>query len=257
MPHVAMPPSTIADAANTNASTTQAFVAQPRERAPHRRVVEAFGFGELRAGASRSRSRSRRSRSPTHTTRHDAPSRSATPVTAAPATHPPLNRPWKRTSRPASSRERVGGDDVHHHVDESARGHRQHERGHEQREVRARPPPTRGTRPSNQDASVNERPAPNLSVMAPPNAATAVAATMPAANSSPRPASVRRNVRSMSTRRDRPRPANDPEHDERDGDRANVVGRGVGTAQFGTRLRDGPPVIRRSACPKRYGTVPR
>ena len=37
---------------------------------------------------------------------------------------------------PGVVRERVGRDDVHHHVDESARGHRQHEGRHEHREVR-------------------------------------------------------------------------------------------------------------------------
>ena len=84
---------------------------------------------------------------PTHTTRHDAPSRSATPVTAAPSDAAAVEQTVK-TDQPAGVvRERVGGDDVHHHVDEPTRGHRQHERGHEHREVRARTPRARATRP--------------------------------------------------------------------------------------------------------------
>ncbi len=53
--------------------------------------------------------------------------------------------------------------------------------------------------PHSTSAHVKERPAPKRSVTVPPIAATAVAAMIPAARSAPSPASVRWNVRSMST----------------------------------------------------------
>ena len=43
-----MPPSTIADAANTSARTTRPSWRRPGERAPHRRMVEPFRLGQPR-----------------------------------------------------------------------------------------------------------------------------------------------------------------------------------------------------------------
>ena len=194
---------------------------RPDERAPHRRMLDARRARELRARYVSNPSTITTTAMPAHTTRHDAPSRSAMPVTVAPSTHAKFHSAWKRTSLPGSCGERVGRGDVEHDVDEAARRDRErHERRREQRRCAARTPrpPSREPQMISDRASVT--PAPQRSMMSPPTAASAVAAMMPAARRKPelRVGEVERAL--DVDRGDRERAGVEAEQDEARGDRA-------------------------------------
>ena len=183
----------------------------------------------------------RRPRSPTHTPRHDAPSRNATPVAAAPMTAPPLNSPWKRTSRPGSCDERVGRDDVHHDVDQPARRHARRERGHEQRRGAATPLRSdEQRRPRQRARALNATPAPR-----PVGDRAADRGDGGRGDDAGREQQAELGVgeaeRALDVDRgDRPRAGEEPEHDERGGDRPQrrrgrrVDGRGSVTLDAAT-----------------------
>ena len=112
-------------------------MAQSGERAQHRRMVEAFRLGEARPARDDPRgNRDDRDADPHVAPRGPEPDADTGHGRARDA--PRVEQPVKADEAAGLVRERVGRDDVHDHVDESAGRHRQHERGHEQEQMRCR-----------------------------------------------------------------------------------------------------------------------
>src|SRR6476660_5215008 len=82
-PHVATPPSTIADAANTNASTVRPSWRNPMSARNIDGCSSRGGSGICDRNVSNPTTTANAA-TPTQTTRHDAPSRMHTPVAIAP-----------------------------------------------------------------------------------------------------------------------------------------------------------------------------
>ncbi len=108
-----------------------------------------------------------------------------------------VEQPVEADEVTGSLRERGCGDDVHHDVDEAARGGRERERDREPSERRCGGDREQQRAPQ-QERHASATPAPQRSVSAPPTALTPAASRIPSASTRPRPASESPNVRLMS-----------------------------------------------------------